>query len=271
MDKLREIIAWKRREVAPRIRPVRKQELKRFGSQRIKGLRFKEALANPAHLSVIAEVKRRSPSAGEIAQNIDATEQARKYYNASADAISVLTDEKYFSGNIKDLWAITDLLGNRKDAPAFLRKDFMVHPIQVVEAAEAGARAILIIARAIQDDEIKLLYEAAQLAGLDVLFEIHCEQELEKVLQFEPEIIGVNNRDLGNFTTDLASSEILIPLIPDSIVTVSESGISNMDDVIRVAESGVDAVLIGQSLMESDDPDAFIRRIHELQFDTVQD
>lgn len=264
MDKLEEIMAWKKREIADQLRPVRSQEFARLASIRQKGPTFREALADPGHLSLIAEIKRRSPSAGDIAGGAAAQERARLYYNAGVDAVSVLTDEKYFSGSLRDLWEVSEFLQLREDAPPVLRKDFMIHPIQILEAAEAGAGAILIIVRALSDDEISELYEAANLAGLDSLFEIHEEEELDRALQAGAKIIGVNNRNLTNFTTDLGISEKLLPLVPDEIVKVSESGIFELEDAWRAREAGADAVLVGQALMELDDPEPLIKELRNL-------
>ena len=225
---------------------------------------FYDALAKEDEVSVIAEIKEKSPSAGMIAEGADAVEQARIYVNAEADAMSVLTDEKYFGGKIQDLWDVTELLQVHNRPTPCIRKDFMIHPIQVVEAAEAGAKAILIIVRALNDDEIKILQDAATLAGLDALFEIHTEPELERALQFSPKIVGVNNRNLAKFQTDLAYSELLIPQIPDEIVAVSESGIFTVEDVARVREVGADAILVGEALMKHEEPDRFIAEIKEL-------
>jgi len=258
MNKLDEIMASKRREIAPRLRPVRDRELAVFANRGCGGPGLAEALKLPARMAVISEIKRRSPSAGEIADGTEAAEQARIYYNAGCDAISVLTDEKYFSGSLRDLWEVTDFLNSRDNSPPTLRKDFMVHPIQVVEAAEAGARAILIIVRALDDDEISVLRHAADLAALDCLYEVHEEKELDRALQSDARIVGVNNRDLTRFVTDLAISERLVPQIPDDIVKVSESGITTVDDAARVRDAGADAVLVGEALMRSDDPDALI-------------
>jgi indole-3-glycerol phosphate synthase len=138
----------------------------------------------------------------------------------------------------------------------------MVHPVQVVEAAEGGARCILIIVRALADDEIKALRDAAGLAGLDALYEIHEERELEKALKFDPKIVGVNNRDLKRFKTDLSVSELLIPQIPDGIIKVSESGIFDIEDAERASECGADAILVGEALMRSEDTDRLIEAFH---------
>ncbi len=264
MDKLTEIMEWKRREVADRLRPVRDPELARFQELNAGRPSFQESLAGQAQLSIIGEIKRKSPSAGDIAEAADSVDQARRYVNAQVDAISVLTDEKYFSGKMSDLWEVTDFLRDHDRATPCLRKDFMVHPIQVLEACEAGARAILIIVRALEDEEIQQLYDAANLAGLDTLFEIHAPAELERALNFDPRIVGVNNRDLTRFVTDLQYSCDLIPQIPEGIVTISESGIHTLEDAARVKDAGAQAVLIGEALMRAEDPEAFIEALHEL-------
>jgi indole-3-glycerol phosphate synthase len=263
MDKLLEIMDRKRRDIAGTIRPVRDHELARFcpGEH---PRRLETALRRPHGLSVIAEIKRRSPSAGEIAPHVEAAEQARLYYNAGTDAISVLTDTPYFGGSIGDLWDVTDLLGPRADAPPILRKDFFIDPIQVLEAAEAGAAVVLIIVRALTDEEMQRLYHAASLAGLDAIFEVHSLPEIERALQTGARIIGVNNRDLSRFVTDIGLSETLIPHIPASCIRISESGIHTLEDAARARATGADAVLIGESLMKARDPEAFIRAMHEM-------
>lgn len=261
MDKLSEIIHWKKQEIANRIRPVRERELSALAEKKPDHYAFSGALTSATGLGVIAEIKRQSPSAGVINETADATEQARIYYNAGADAISVLTDEKYFGGSLQDLWAVSDMMDSREDARPCLRKDFFIHPVQIVEAAEAGASAILLIVRALDDETIKRLFDTANLAGLDSLFEIHDEPELERALKAGGTIVGVNNRDLAQFTTDLACSEKLIPQIPESIIRVSESGIRTPADAERVHSVGADAVLVGEALMKVKNPDDFISAI----------
>lgn len=263
MDKLAEIMAAKRQALRHQIRPVRESELSRLGDMQTQGGSFLQALALKDRLSVIAEIKRKSPSAGQIAAaTLDAVEQARKYVNAEADCFSVLTDTDYFGGSLQDLWNVVEFLEEHQRTTPCLRKDFMIHPIQVVEAAEAGARAILIIVRALDDDSIKALYDAAGIAGLDALFEIHEERELEKALKFDPKIIGVNNRDLKRFKTDIAISEALIPQIPDDIVKISESGIFEPEDAARAAACGADAILVGEALMRAEDPEELVEAFH---------
>jgi indole-3-glycerol phosphate synthase len=263
MDKLAEIMAAKRHALRNQIRPVHEQELSRLADMQRQGGSFLKALARKDRLSVIAEIKRKSPSAGEITSaQLDAVEQARTYINAEADCLSILTDTDYFGGSMQDLWDVVEFLERHERKTPCLRKDFMVHPIQVVEAAEAGARAILIIVRALKDDEIKALRDAAGIAGLDALYEIHEESELEKALKFDPKIIGVNNRDLKRFKTDLAVSEFLIPQIPDHIVKVSESGIFDPRDAERARDCGADAILVGEALMRAENTDELMEAFH---------
>lgn len=263
MDKLAEIMAAKRHALRDQMRPVRETELERLGQMQRQGGSFLEALARKDRLSVIAEIKRKSPSAGEIAPaTLDAVEQAREYVNAEADCLSILTDTDYFGGSLQDLWDVVEFLECHQRKTPCLRKDFMVHPIQVAEAAEAGARCILIIVRALEDDTIKALRDAAGIAGLDALYEIHEAAELERALRFDPKIVGVNNRDLKRFKTDLAVSENLIPQIPDDIIKVSESGIFEPEDAARASACGADAILVGEALMKSEDTETLMEAFH---------
>ena len=266
MDKLAEIMAHTRAELAGRLRPVRDVELARFGQTARPGPTFGQALRRGSgELALIGEIKRRSPSAGTIADLPEAEEQARRYINAQADALSVLTDETYFGGSLRDLWEVTDFLHDRARPVPSLRKDFMVHPLQVVEAAEAGARAILIIVRALSDHEIRTLYQAADTAGLCTLFEVHTREELDRALAHEPKIVGVNNRDLTRFVTDLAISEALIPHLPPGVVRVSESGICDAEGAQRAADCGADAILVGEALMRAEDPEALARELRAVR------
>lgn len=263
MDKLTEIMAHKRLEIESRIRPVRDSELERLAQAGGNRPGFIDALRARDGLTVIAEIKRRSPSAGAIAELPESTEQARKYVNADVDAMSILTDEKFFGGHLRDLWNVTDFLQEHRRPIPCLRKDFMVHPIQVVEAAEAGASAILIIVRVLDDDSIARLYDAASAAGLDSLFEVHTLGELERALRFDPQLVGVNNRDLARFRTDLAISEAIIPQIPRDILAISESGIFTAEDAARVRACGAKAILCGEALMRAEDTEALVRDFHQ--------
>jgi indole-3-glycerol phosphate synthase len=263
-DKLDEIMAWKRQEIASRVRPVPEAELARVDAALPRPPPFAAALRRgDGRLAVIAEIKRRSPSAGTIRAEVSAPDQARRYQLAGADALSVLTDRRYFGGEIEDL---RDVVANRRAeagpaAPPALRKDFMVHPIQVLEAREAGASAVLIIVRALTDEEIRQLHGAARAAGLEVLFEIHTEDELARALAHGAQVIGVNNRDLAVFRTDLALSERLIPLFPPSVVAVSESGIATGADAARAKRAGAHALLVGEALMRAADPASLLEQL----------
>ncbi len=262
MDKLTEIMEWKRKEIAPLVRQVSNAELEAFKLQKDARGSLLEALKRPSGLAVISEIKRRSPSAGQIKELGSSLEQAERYLEAKADCLSILTDEKYFGGSLQDLEQVTCAYNARGQGVPCLRKDFMLHPYQVLQAAMAGAAAILIIVRALDDDTMKGLREAADLAGLDSLYEIHSEAELETCLKHDPKIIGVNNRDLAVFKTDLAFSEKLIPQFPENVVAISESGIWSEGDAIRVKQAGADAVLVGEALMKSESPASLIEQFH---------
>lgn len=279
-DKLDEIMAWKRREVAGLIATLSATEgdLTRIDAASPKPPSFAGALRRPDGVpAVIAEIKRKSPSAGDIAPAASATEQARRYQGAGADALSVLTDTKYFGGSLADLSEVTAMLANVETVPPpsasgvpaastripCLRKDFFVHPAQVRQAREAGASAILIIVRALSDEEIRVLHGAARAAGLDALFEIHSEPELERALRHDAAIIGVNNRDLALFRTDLALTERLVPLIPSDKLALSESGIFTGADAARAVRAGARALLVGEALMKAPDPARLIREFRD--------
>ena len=258
-DKLTEIMAWKREEIAPRVRPISAADLARVDAALPRPPSFLSALRRPdGRLGVIAEIKRRSPSAGEIRQIPSAVDQARRYQAAGADCLSILTDEKYFGGTLRDLEEVTAYFRTSGPALPCLRKDFMIHPVQVLEARQAGASAILIIVRALDDETIRRLAAAAQAAGLDALFEVHNAPEIERALSHGAQLIGVNNRDLAIFKTDLGLTERLVPLIPAQALAVSESGIFTGEDAARVRRAGAKAVLVGEALMKAPDPQALV-------------
>ncbi|MBI5767042.1 MAG: indole-3-glycerol-phosphate synthase [Verrucomicrobia bacterium] len=254
-DKLTEIMAWKRQEIAPLIRHVTEAELADLHASLPPPPPFAAALRRAdGRLAVISEIKRRSPSAGDIAATASSLEQARRYQAAGVDALSILTDTKFFGGMLSDLHGVTEYYRATPPAKPCLRKDFFVHPVQVLQARSAGASAILIIVRALGDDDITLLHRAAQAAGLDSLFEIHNEDDLARAIAHEARIIGVNNRDLAVFKTDLALSERLIPKFPRGVIPVSESGIFTGADAARVRAAGAQAILVGEALMKAREP-----------------
>lgn len=258
-DKLTEIMAWKRSEVASRVRPVSLEELAALDDRLPRAPSFADALRRPDHtLAVIAEIKRRSPSAGDIQAGVSAPAQALRYQAAGADALSVLTDEKYFGGTLADLEAVTAAFAANPPARPCIRKDFMVHPIQVLEARASGAAAILLIVRALGDPDLGALHAAARAAGLDALFEIHNEAELDRALAQNATLIGVNNRDLAIFKCDLGLSERLIPRFPAHVTAISESGIFTAADASRVRAAGAHAILCGEALMKAPDPAALV-------------
>ena len=245
MNKLDEIIAQKHLEVQ-RLLP-RAEKLRAAAALRDDVRSFYDVLrADPTRLSMIAEVKRASPSAGTIAADFDPLTIARGYEKAGANALSVLTDEKYFQGRLEYL----TLIREQVDIPC-LRKDFIIHEAQIFEAVVAGADAILLIVAALDQPTLVHLLDTAHTFQLDVLVEVHNMAELERALETDARIIGVNNRNLKSFTVDLSTTEELAEEVPDDIVLVAESGIKTPDDAIRLAEAGADALLIGETLMRS--------------------
>lgn len=215
-----------------------------------------EELRKAEKLQIIAEMKRASPSKGVINENVDPVEQASKYAKAGAVCISVLTEDKFFKGSFEDLARIA----NNVDVP-LLNKDFIIHEVQIDYAKASGASVILLIVAALTDEQLKTLYDYATKEGLDVLVEVHNEEELERALAINPKIIGVNNRDLKTFHVDLIQTEKLANRILqfEDIVFISESGIWEEKDAVRVANAGARAILVGESLMRSGNVEEAIR------------
>ena len=198
----------------------------------------------PASLAVIAEIKRRSPSKGDIAPDLDAVKQARAYEAAGAEAISVLTEPDRFGGSLDDLRAVAAAV----DVPV-LRKDFIIDPYQVWEAADAGAAAVLLIAAALPSGSLGALLDECHDCGLDALVEIHDADDLERAYAVGASMMGVNNRDLHTLEVDLAVSEYLGALIGACVLFVSESGIGAPRDARRVRAAGAQAILVGEALL----------------------
>lgn len=245
MNKLDEIIAHKRTEVEKLL--PRLEKLRAAATQRNDVRSLADALrADPTRLGMIAEVKRASPSAGTIAADFDPLSIARGYEKAGATALSILTDEKYFQGRLDYL----SLIRSQVDIPC-LRKDFIIHEAQIFEAAVAGADAILLIVAALDQPTLEHLLEVAHTFQLDALVEVHDLPELERALDTEARIIGVNNRNLKTFTVDLGTTEALAEEVPDDVILVAESGIKTPADAERLAEAGADALLVGETLMRS--------------------
>lgn len=209
-------------------------------------------------LQVIAEIKRRSPSAGEIAADLDPGRQARMYVDGGAAAISVLTEPEFFGGSLDDLRAVRAAV----EVPV-LRKDFMVHPAQVWEARAAGADAVLLIVAALSDADLAELIDVTAAAGVEALVEAHTAEEAARALAAGASIVGINNRDLGSFVTDLAVAESIAPVLGAAKAKVAESGVSSRIGAARMARAGYDAVLVGEAAVRSADPAAFISGLRE--------
>ncbi|WP_411843602.1 indole-3-glycerol phosphate synthase TrpC [Salinicoccus sp. HZC-1] len=209
-----------------------------------------ERLKASETMAVIAEVKRSSPSKGDINQGVNPAEQAAKYTAGGADTISVLTDQKFFSGSMEDLKSVKQTV----DVPV-LNKDFIIDERQINTAYRYGADVILLIVAALSDTQLERLYTHAKSLDLDVLVEIHDEAEMERALKIKPEIIGINNRDLKTFTVDIANTEnILKKYGTKEAVFIAESGIKTADDALRMKNAGAKALLVGETLMMAEDP-----------------
>lgn len=257
-DKLAEIIATKHKEVEALL--PRAGHLRSAALQRNEFRGFRTALdRGPDKLGVIAEIKKASPSAGVIDPNFDPLRQAKRYFDGGASCLSILTDEPYFQGSLSYLTKISEFA----EAP-LLRKDFMVHPLQIHEAVVAGADAILLIVAALDDDTLKRLYQEAKDFQLDVLVEVHDLPEMDRALALDADLIGINNRNLKTFTTDLTTTARLAEEVPDEVLLVSESGLKTLADAQQVLDAGANAVLIGESLMRADNPSEEILSYLEL-------
>ena len=251
-DILKKIVSVKREEVAEARRSTPLDELKsRLADMEDIPRGFARALID-SHASgwttVIAEVKKGSPSKGVIRQDFDPLEIARIYEQNGAACISVLTDEKFFLGNLRYLSIIREQV-----RLPLLRKDFLFDPYQVYEARTSGADAILLIAAMLESSQIKELADLASELHLDVLLEIHNEQELATALASECKLIGINNRNLHTFVVDLGTTERLAPLIPSDRLVIAESGINNRADILRLQKGGAHAFLIGEALVKESD------------------
>ena len=207
-------------------------------------------------IDVVAEVKRRSPSRGDLAPDLDPVVQARSYGRGGASAISVLTEPTYFGGSPEDLQAVAESCG----LPV-LRKDFVLDPVQVWEAAAWGASAVLLIVAALDDHDLGSLLAESEAAGLDALVEVHDDEEARRAVGAGARIVGVNNRDLGTFSVDLATSERIAPLLDPVDVRIAESGVFSGGDAARMAAAGYDAVLVGEALVRSADPATLVTEL----------
>jgi indole-3-glycerol phosphate synthase len=256
VNALEPIIASTRQELARRRDRVPEAELEREAARRAGELRpFAQALVKPG-LSVIAEHKRRSPSAGVIRAELPLEDVVGAYERGGAAALSILTEGPSFGGSLDDLRA-----ARAASALPILRKDFIVDAYQLHEALAAGADAILLIVAALQPAELERLHEIALSLGLAALVEVHDESELERAAALGAQLIGINNRDLTTLNVDIRRTFDLLPGVPDGATVVAESGLRTASDLAELEGAGVDAVLIGEALMRSADIEAACRAL----------
>ena len=255
MSRLDPIVQATREEVERRKRERPLEEVEREAQSRPEGRPFLEALARPG-TSVIAEHKRRSPSAGQIREGASVTDIVRAYERGGAAALSILTEEQHFGGSLDDLHearAASDL--------PILRKDFTVDPYQLYEARAAGADAVLLVVGSIDAGTLASLYQEARALDLDALVEVYEEDELEAALEVDADLIGINNRDLADFSVDIQRTFELLADVPAGKTVVSESGIVYREQIEELERVGVDAVLVGERLMRASDPEAACREL----------
>ncbi|BDG03958.1 indole-3-glycerol phosphate synthase TrpC [Anaeromyxobacter oryzae] len=257
MSVLGQILARKVTEVAERRRALPDAELAARAKDAPALRGFEAALSPPGGPTrIIAEVKRASPSAGAIDATLDAPAQARRYAEAGAAAISVLTDGPGFGGSLDDLRAVRAAV----ETP-LLRKDFVVDAYQLLEARAAGADAALLIVAALSEDGLRRLLDRCGELGLAALVEVHDELDADVALRSGARIIGVNNRNLKTMTVNLATSERILPLLPEGVKGVAESGIRTPDDARRLRRAGAVNLLVGEALVRAADPGALVREL----------
>jgi len=243
-QRLREILEEKHREVAR----LKRETLREIDDQLPPLRDFVSAISMPDRINLIAEIKFASPSAGMIREETAPEAIGRIYETAGASAISLLTDKTFFHGDL----AYLPSLKKAVSIPV-LRKDFIIDEIQVREAYHYGADAVLLIARILSAEHLKGLIGLCRELGLTPLTEVHDSQDLQKAIDSEADVIGINNRDLDTFVVDINATFRLAPMVPEGVVLVAESGINNGEDILALKGAGINAVLIGSALMKSDD------------------
>ena len=253
---LSKIINEKRNEVERLRSRMPLEKLKELADKIYLKSSFKRNISRAHHMNLIAELKKAYPSRGIIRGDFNPLKIALTYQANGAGAISVLTDERFFDGDIKLLKEL-----KRKITVPLLRKDFIVDEYQIYESIYRGADAILLIANILTEEELTSFYKLAKERGLDVLMEVHNEEDIDKALKTGASIIGINNRDLNTFNVDLSVTQRLIRLIPENQVMVSESGIKTYEDVMFLKSLGINAVLIGEAFMEAADITSKMREV----------
>jgi indole-3-glycerol phosphate synthase len=245
---LDDIVAHKKKELAQQKTLVSLSDLGKRAEEADKPRGFAKALAIPAEVALIAEIKKASPSAGIIREDFDAIEIGKIYETCGASAISVLTDTHFFQGSLSRLEKVRQTV----QIPV-LRKDFVVDPFQIYEARAVGADAVLLIVAILSDAQLRDFLHLCKGLAMDALVEVHTAEELQRALAVGAQVIGINNRNLKTFSVHLETTETLVAHIPKGVVCVSESGIKDHDDMKRLAKAGIHAVLVGTSLMKAKD------------------
>ena len=253
--RLDELVGATREAVHRRKRERPLAELEREAGSQPEGRPFAEALARPG-TSLIAEHKRRSPSAGTIREGLSCADVVNAYERGGAAALSVLTEEAHFGGSLADLREARAA----SELPV-LRKDFTIDTYQLYEAKAAGADAVLLVVGAMSQDELAALYREAHALDLDAIVEIHDEEELDAALEVDADVLGINNRNLEDFSVDIQRTFDLLHDVPAGKVVVSESGIHTREQIDELEQVGVDAVLIGEALMRAPDPEEAVRQL----------
>ena len=257
--RLDDLVGATRQRLDARKRDVPLAELERRAAGIAPTRPFREALSRPG-TSVIAEHKRRSPSAGTIREGASLTDIVRAYERGGAAALSILTEEAHFGGSLTDLLEARDV----SDLP-ILRKDFTVDPYQLYEAKAHGADAVLLVVGALHPRDLAVLHQEARALELDAIVEIHDEEELDAALEADADVIGINNRNLEDFTVDINRTFDLLADVPAGKTVVSESGIAYREQVEDLERVGVDAVLVGETLMRAPDPEAACRELSRFE------
>jgi indole-3-glycerol phosphate synthase len=219
---------------------------------------FRKALTQSTDIALIAEIKEASPSAGLIRKDVDPVEIGRLYQGFGAAAISVLTDERFFHGSLASMKQVKEAV-----SIPVLRKDFIIDAYQIYESRAVGADAVLLIVAILSNDKLRAFLSLCTELGLEALVEVHTESERDRALAAGAEVIGINNRDLTTFAVDLSTTIRLVSGVPEGITCVSESGIETRDDVARLREAGVDALLVGTALMAAKDIGAKIKELFD--------
>lgn len=253
---LDEIVAHKREEVASGLANNDRRQLLHAAESSPPPRDFTKAIRRDDEVAVIAEIKRASPSAGVLCPALDVARRAQSYEAAGAAAVSIVTDSRFFQGESEWVRRVKDAV----DLPV-LRKDFIIDPLQVLESRALGADAVLLIAAALTGDQLAELLGLTRELRMAALVEVHDEDELRSALSHDAAVVGINNRDLRTFRVDLRVTEQLVRLIHSGVTVVSESGVQTAEDVRGLGADGVDAVLVGTSLMREEDPGPLLRTL----------